>query len=106
LEVAAGAARIWTGRICGEHMSGGAKLRAVTGIAARYGIDLARSYAYGDSVGDVQMLEAVEYGVAVNPRRRLARVARERGWETRVWEKTVGEISHVAAQQLASKAAR
>jgi len=106
LEIGPGGARIWNGRICGEHMSGGAKLRAVTRIAARYGIDLARSYAYGDSFGDAQMLEVVGHAVAVNPTRRLAGAARERGWQTCVWEKTSGGRSHVAARQLASKAAR
>jgi HAD superfamily hydrolase (TIGR01490 family) len=105
LEVAAGSSRIWSGRIAGEHMSGDAKLRAVTGLAARYGLDLARSYAYGDSGGDLQMLSAVGYGVAVNPTRRLARVARKRGWQICVWEKTLGEISNAAVQQTASKAA-
>jgi HAD superfamily hydrolase (TIGR01490 family) len=106
LEIVAAAARIWNGCIAGEHMSGGAKLRAVTGIAARYGIDLARSYAYGDSVADLQMFEAVGNAVAVNPTRRLARVARERRWQLCVWEKTVGEISHAAARPLASRVAR
>jgi HAD superfamily hydrolase (TIGR01490 family) len=106
LEVAPGGARIWNGCIRGEHMSGGAKLYAVRGLAARYGIDLSRSYAYGDSVGDLQMLKAVGYGVAVNPTRRLARVAPERGWQSCAWEKTVGEISHVAARGLASGVAR
>ena len=77
LEVAAGAARIWNGRIAGEHMSGSAKLRAVRGLAARYGIDLSRSYAYGDSSGDLQMLEAVGNAIAVNPTRRLARIGAE-----------------------------
>src|SRR5271155_5804185 len=46
LEIAAGGAGIWNGRICGEHMSGGAKLRAVTEFAGRHGVDLSRSYAY------------------------------------------------------------
>jgi HAD superfamily hydrolase (TIGR01490 family) len=106
LEVAPGGARIWTGRVRGEHTSGAAKLRAVTELAARHGIDLARSYAYGDSAGDLQMLEAVGYGVAVNPTRRLARVAREHGWQSCVWKKTFGEIPDVAARQLASRATR
>jgi len=106
LEVAPGAGRSWSGRIAGEHMSGGAKLRAVMELAARCGIDLARSYAYGDGFGDVQMLEAVGHGVAVNPTRRLARAARERGWQTRVWEKTLDEIPSTAGPRLASKAAR
>ena len=106
LEVAPGAARVWSGRIAGSHMSGDAKLRAVTELAAHYGIELGRSYAYGDSAGDVPMLSAVGYGVAVNATRRLARVARKRGWQTCVWEKTLSEISNAAAPQLISKAAR
>ena len=106
LEIVAGAARIWNGCIAGEHMSGGAKLRVVGGLATRYGLDLWRSYAYGDSAGDLQMLESVGCAVAVNPTRRLAREARKRGWQTCIWEKTVGEISHAAARPLASRVAR
>jgi HAD superfamily hydrolase (TIGR01490 family) len=101
-----GSGRIWRGQITGEHMSGAAKIRAVRAFAARYDLDLARSYAYGDSAADLQMLDRVGYGFAVNPTRGLARVARKRGWETCVWEKTLGEISDVAARQLATKAAR
>lgn len=106
LEVAAGAARIWNGRIAGEHMCGSAKLRAVRGLAARYGIDLSRSYAYGDSAGDLQMLEAVGNAIAVNPTRRLAHIERQRGWRSFVWKKSCGEISNAASRQLASRAAR
>src|SRR5271168_130421 len=106
LEVAAGSARVWSGRIAGSHMSGDAKLRAVTELAAHYGIDLAWSYAYGDSAADVPMLSAVGFGVAVNPTRRLARVAQRRGWQSCVWEKIFGENRYAAARQLASKAAR
>jgi HAD superfamily hydrolase (TIGR01490 family) len=106
LEVAAGSARIWNGRIAGEHVSGGAKLLAVRGLAARYGMDLARSYAYGDSLGDLRMLEGVGNGVAVNPTRGLARVAGKRGWQTQVWQKTIGEIPDAAGRRLASRIAR
>ena len=106
LAVEPGAARIWSGRIRGEHMNGGAKLRAVRTLAKRYGLDLARNYAYGDSAGDLQMLEAVGCGVAVNPTRCVARVARKRGWQTFAWKKTFADIPIVAARQLAAKAAR
>ncbi|HEY4950465.1 MAG TPA: HAD-IB family phosphatase [Candidatus Acidoferrales bacterium] len=106
LAVAPGATRIWNGRIRGEHMSGAAKLRAVRRLAERYGLDLARSYAYGDSSGDLQMLEGVGCAVAVNPTRGLARVARTRGWQTCVWEKPIGEIPGAAGRQLASQVAR
>jgi HAD superfamily hydrolase (TIGR01490 family) len=106
LEVATGTARIWSGKIVGEHMSGGAKLRAVRELASRHGIDLSRSYAYGDSFGDLRLLEAVGNAVAVNPTRGLARVARKRGWQSCIWEKTLGEIPGAAGRLLASKAAR
>jgi HAD superfamily hydrolase (TIGR01490 family) len=62
------------------------KVDAMNAAAERYGIDLARSYAYSDSVTDVPMLETVGFPVAVNPDRELARVARDRGWETRWFE--------------------
>ena len=105
-ELAPGSPRIWSGRIIGEHMSGDAKLRALRTIAVRYGLDLACCYAYGDSAGDQQMLEAVGHSIAVNPTRCLARVARKRGWQTYAWEKSFREMPIVAARRLASKAAR
>ena len=57
--------------------------------AERDGIDLAASYAYSDSITDEPMLAAVGHPVAVNPDRALARVAAERGWEVRVFERPV-----------------
>jgi alcohol-forming fatty acyl-CoA reductase len=106
LDATPGAERIWNGRIAGEHMSGGAKMRTVAELAARYGIDLARSYAYGDSFGDLQMLEGVGHGIAVNPTRQLAREALRCGWQMCAWEKAASEISHVAVRRLAAKAVR
>jgi HAD superfamily hydrolase (TIGR01490 family) len=44
------------------------------------GHDLAASTAYSDSHTDLPFLEAVGHPVAVNPDRRLRRVAAERGW--------------------------
>jgi HAD superfamily phosphoserine phosphatase-like hydrolase len=106
LEVAPGLLRMWNGRIAGEHVRGGAKSRAVRMLAARHGLDLSRSYAYGDSAGDREMLEAVGHGIAVNPTRHLARVARKRGWKTCVWEKALGGTAIVPARRLSSQAAR
>ncbi len=89
LEVAPDSAQIWSGRIAGEHMSGGAKACAVRRLAARYGLDLAGCYAYGDSAADEQMLEAVGHAVAVNATRRLAR----RGEEARTGERASGRTA-------------
>ena len=73
------------GRYTGEmafYAYGPFKAEAMQDLARFEGIDLAASYAYSDSYTDVPMLEAVGHPVAVNPDRVLARLARERGWET------------------------
>jgi HAD superfamily hydrolase (TIGR01490 family) len=59
---------------------GEAKAAAVRELAAREGLDLERSTAYSDSHTDLPFLEAVGRPVAVNPDRRLRRVAAARGW--------------------------
>lgn len=75
----------WTGEIAGEHMSGDAKRRAIVHLAAMYHLDLARSFAYGDSVSDLPMLETVGHPAAVNPSTNLERAARARNWPVVHW---------------------
>src|SRR5207244_2403747 len=50
------------------------------------GLDLAGSYAYGDSPGDRDILELVGYPLVVNPIRGMARTARRLGWPVTTWE--------------------
>jgi HAD superfamily hydrolase (TIGR01490 family) len=76
----------WTGELAGEHMVGFAKLRAMIALAGEHHIALGASYAYGDSLSDGAMLEAVGHAEAVNPARRLAHVARRRGWAIHNWK--------------------
>jgi HAD superfamily hydrolase (TIGR01490 family) len=52
------------------------KARCIQGL----GYDLAASTAYSDSHTDLPFLEAVGHPVAVNPDRRLRRIASQRGW--------------------------
>jgi HAD superfamily hydrolase (TIGR01490 family) len=59
----------------GEH-----KAEAVRELAAAERIDLAASTGYSDSHTDLAFLEAVGVAVAVNPDRRLRRIASGRGW--------------------------
>lgn len=80
------------GRYTGEvdfYSYGPYKVDAMQEIADREGIDLAASFAYSDSATDVPMLAAVGHPVAVNPDRDLAKVARQRGWEVRRFERPV-----------------
>src|SRR5579871_5480619 len=75
----------WTGRLVGEHMSGFAKADAVHGISKTLGINLAKSYAYGDRWSDLPVLRAVGHPTAVNPGAALERIACQSGWQIRRW---------------------
>ena len=76
----------WTGRILGDAMFGKAKVRAAKSLASELHLDLARCYAYGDSISDRRLLAAVGKPVAVNPSEDLAAMARARGWPILIWE--------------------
>lgn len=77
---------VYTGEISGAPVAGEARARMLASFARKRNLDLSRSYAYADSISDLPMLETVGNPVAVNPDRRLAAVAQERGWEVRNWE--------------------
>jgi HAD superfamily hydrolase (TIGR01490 family) len=76
---------VYTGRVLPEPFTGQVKARLIREHAAQHHIDLAQSYALGDAYGDLPMLECVGRPVAVNPDRRLARIAKERGWQVEIW---------------------
>jgi phosphoserine phosphatase len=49
-------------------------------------IDLAQSFAYGDSPGDVELLRMVGHPLVVNPIRGMASIARRHGWPVAIWK--------------------
>lgn len=63
---------------------------AVAEFAAREGIELRGSYAYGSDLADLPLLGAVGFPCVVNPDWRLAREARLRGWPLL---RVAGEVS-------------
>jgi HAD superfamily hydrolase (TIGR01490 family) len=71
------------------------KATAIRELAERSGYDLARSYAYSDSVTDVHMLEIVGNPYAVNPDRDLRKRATSLGWPILVFSKPVALRSRV-----------
>jgi len=75
----------WTGRVAGAAMFGEEKALAIKRFARERGIPLAQSSAYGDSSLDRWMLASVGHPVAINPTRRLRRVARLHGWQILAW---------------------
>ncbi len=79
LEVKSGA---FTGSIIDPACYRQGKLALTRHYAAKHNLDLARSYFYSDSASDLPLLEVVGHPVAVNPSRKLAKIAALRDWPT------------------------
>ncbi len=71
---------VYTGRLAGGLLHGEAKAAAVSALAQREGLDLARCSAYSDSANDLPMLRLVGHPHVVNADPELRAVAREQGW--------------------------
>jgi HAD superfamily hydrolase (TIGR01490 family) len=76
---------VLTGELTGPPIADERKGQLVREYAEKHGIDLARSFAYADSHADLPILDCVGHPVAVNPDRRLRRLAGERGWPVEEW---------------------
>jgi HAD superfamily hydrolase (TIGR01490 family) len=76
---------VCTGELCGPPIADEQKATLLRNDAQEHGIDLGRSFGYGDSFGDAPMLRSVGNPVAVQPGRRLGRLAREQGWRVVAW---------------------
>lgn len=80
---------------------GEAKAQAIKELAHKRGYDLARSYAYSDSITDEPMLNAVGHGFVINPDRALRRAAAYHGWGALTFRKPVGLRSGPSARTTA-----
>ena len=69
-----------TGEVTPPLLAGAAKQEALLKFCRAHDVDMAQSKAYSDSLSDLPMLESVGFPAAVNPERRLRRIALERGW--------------------------
>jgi HAD superfamily hydrolase (TIGR01490 family) len=70
-----------TGLLDGDLVFGAEKLERARSFAAERGIRLSECSFYTDSVHDLPLMLEVGESVAVNPDRRLAAEARNRGWK-------------------------
>jgi HAD superfamily hydrolase (TIGR01490 family) len=75
----------FTGHVLAPLPYGEGKRRLVEELTTREGIQLAGSYAYGDSPGDFAVLRAVGNPLVVNPIRGMRRIARQQGWPIARW---------------------
>ena len=74
---------VYTGRLVGEMLHGGAKAEAVKALAEREGLELERCSAYSDSYNDLPMLNLVGDPCVINPDGRLRDHAKAKGWRIR-----------------------
>lgn len=75
----------YTGRMIDPYPYRLGKRLVAEQLAAEHGFDLRHCYMYGDSPGDLPVLEAVGHPRVVNPIRGMARIARRRGWPILHW---------------------
>jgi len=73
----------FTGRVLEPACYGAGKVALTYAYAMKHDIDLSESYFYSDSHHALPLLETVGHPVAVNPNRKLARIAAARGWPVR-----------------------
>lgn len=76
---------LWTGHISGAALFGEAKATAVRDFANAQQIPLSQCSAYGDSSLDRWMLDSVGHPFAINPTKRMRRIARQRRWHVLTW---------------------
>lgn len=69
-----------TGRSKGGLCVGQAKREAALDLARQHGLDLDASYAYGDHIDDLELLNLVGHPHAVEPDQKLAQIASRNGW--------------------------
>lgn len=86
----------WTGHLAASPLVGEARAAWLRRYARERGVDLAESYAYGDSYADRSWLEVVGHPNAVNPDASLYRYASARRWPVHAWTTTAeGRLSPV-----------
>ncbi|MDT0200551.1 HAD family hydrolase [Nocardioides sp. AE5] len=78
----------YTGQI-DYYAYGETKAEAIRELAATEGFDLARCYAYSDSITDAPMLSAIGHPFAVNPDKDLRKLAAEKQWPVLVFSRPV-----------------
>jgi len=69
-----------TGKPKGSVCVGQTKKKLALKLADRVGIDIKKSFAYGNHPGDIPLLESVGYPHTVEPTGPLKKIARQRAW--------------------------
>jgi HAD superfamily hydrolase (TIGR01490 family) len=76
---------VYTGELAPPLPYGQGKQALILVHVREKGIDLATSFAYGDSPGDIETLKLVGHPLVINPIRGMHRLARRQGWVIERW---------------------
>ncbi|WP_455377386.1 HAD family hydrolase [Petrachloros mirabilis] len=77
---------LYTGRVVDPLPYGQGKVRLIRALASELNIELSTCFAYGDSPGDVELLESVGYPTVINPIRGMAAIAERKRWPIQQWQ--------------------
>ncbi|MEK7279105.1 MAG: HAD-IB family hydrolase [Nitrospirota bacterium] len=75
----------FTGRLIYPYPYRLGKRVLLEGFAMNRNIDLKLSYAYGDSIADIDMFRCVGNPRVINPGSRMTYIARKMGWKIAIW---------------------
>jgi HAD superfamily hydrolase (TIGR01490 family) len=75
----------FTGRVSGAQLYGPAKTTALLRKKSSLDLDFSRSSVYANDASDADHMRRFGTAVAVNPRRRLRRIAEKAGWRVVQW---------------------
>ncbi|AOZ73172.1 hypothetical protein BK816_07585 [Boudabousia tangfeifanii] len=84
------------------HLKG--KAQAAVRLSKKRGLNLPESYAYGDSINDLPLLQTVGHPSAINPEPLLRIVALEKDWPIHNFRKRRLDIKAIAKRGLQSAA--
>lgn len=84
---------LFTGRVTSSLATRKDKGNIIKPLLQKHGKD--QSFAFGDSDGDIEMLEGVEYPICVNPNDALTKTATERDWAIKKPEEIIIYIREV-----------
>ncbi len=76
---------VYTGRLMSPLPYGVGKRHLIQRLATELDLDLESCFAYGDSPGDLEILEAVGHPTVVNPIRGMESIAARKGWPVERW---------------------
>lgn len=77
----------YTGEILGPVIHGESKVKAILNFISEHDFSLEGSYAYSDDVSDLPLLQLVQNPVAVNPNKKLRKIAQLEGWPINYFSK-------------------